>query len=353
MPAGFYKLKVGKINRETNDAVSIELMVPPPFRSEFDFKAGQYLTFSIEIQGKEVRRSYSLCTSPTDEKFAVAVKRVEGGLMSNYLNGDLQEGQMIDAMPPNGNFIYEPNPNASRQLVLFGGGSGITPVKSILESALEHEPNSKVLMIYANRDTESIIFGSDLDAHAAAHDNFTLIHSLDNPPSAWLGLSGYLNKEVIENTLNNQLGEAKSDAIYYICGPGPMMDVVTASLSEIGIPAAQVITEYFVAKADETQEDDEEITGLGTYNIEVELFGDEEEITVKEGETILDAAIQADLDPPYSCQSGVCTTCRAKLIAGKIHMKEREGLTDDEVEDNYILTCQSHPISSGVKVRYE
>lgn len=354
MPAGFYKLKVAKINRETDDAVSIELMVPPPFRKEFDFKAGQYLTFSIEINGKEVRRSYSLCTSPTDEKFAVAVKRVDGGLMSNYLNSDLQEGQLIDSMPPNGNFIFEPNSGASRNIVLFGGGSGITPVKSILESALEHEPNSKITMIYANRDTDSIIFNDVLNAHAAANDNFTLIHSLDNPPSEWNGLSGYLNKEIIESTLNNELGEDLKNAVYYICGPGPMMDVVTESLSQIGIADGQIITEYFVAKtSDSDDEDDVEITGAGTYNVEVELFGDEEEITVKEGETILDAAIQADLDPPYSCQSGVCTTCRAKVLGGKVHMKEREGLTDDEVEEGYILTCQSHPISSGVKVRYE
>ena len=357
MPTGFYKLKVAKINQETKDAVSIELMVPPPFRKEFEYKAGQYLTFSIEINGEEVRRSYSLCTSPDDSTMAVAVKKVEGGKMSNYLNNELKEGQLIDTMPPNGNFIYEADSGQNRNLFLFGGGSGVTPVKSILLSALKNELGSNITMVYANRDQESIIFGQELDALAEEYSSrFKLIHSLDNPPANWDGLSGYLNKDVISSVLNSELGSAQNDATYYICGPGPMMDVVTASLADLGIGEEKIITEYFVAKKSDSSSENKVPSGppaFGTYDIEVELFGDEEALTVKESETILDAAIQADLDPPYSCQSGVCTTCRAKLLSGNVHMKEREGLTDDEVQAGYILTCQSHPISEGVKVRYE
>lgn len=352
MPTGFYKLKVAKINRETKDAVSIELLVPPPFRKEFEFKAGQYLTFSIDINGQEVRRSYSLCTSPTDQKMAVAVKKVEGGLMSNFLNDQLQEGALIDAMPPNGNFVFEPNSANARTIVLFGGGSGITPVKSILRSALEHEPNTRVVMVYANRDIDSIIFQYELKELNAKYDQFELIHSLDNPPADWNGLSGYLTREKIEEILNGRLGDSQGGATYYICGPTPMMDLVTDSLEAIGIPGNQVITEYFVAKTSDDSEE-EEVEGTGTYDVDVELFGEEHTTTVNEDETILDAAMRDDLDPPFSCQSGVCTTCRAMLLSGKVHMKEREGLTDDEVEAGYILTCQSHPVSKGVKVRYE
>jgi ring-1,2-phenylacetyl-CoA epoxidase subunit PaaE len=351
MPTGFYKLKVDKINKETKDAVSIELLVPPPFRKEFTYLSGQYLTFSIEIGGQEVRRSYSLCTAPHESKFAVAVKKVDGGLMSNYLNDELQVGQLIDVMPPNGNFIFEPNESSSRNIVLFGGGSGITPVKSILLTALKKEPESKIILVYANRDTDSIIFNNELEALAADHEAFTLVHSLDNPPEEWSGLKGYLNKDVIESLLERELGSSKANATYYICGPAPMMDVVTESLEHIGIPSNNVITEYFVAVKKDAVE--EEVLGAGTYEIDVEVFGDQEIITVKEGDTVLDAAIKADLDPPFSCQSGVCTTCRAKLLSGKVHMKEREGLTDGEVEAGYILTCQSHPISKGVKLRFE
>jgi ring-1,2-phenylacetyl-CoA epoxidase subunit PaaE len=351
MPTGFYKLKVDKIVRETADAVSIELLVPPPYKKEFKFVAGQYLTFSIEIDGKEVRRSYSLCTSPLDSKFAVAVKKVVGGLMSNFLNDKLQEGQLIDVMPPNGNFTFEPQESAQRNIVLFGGGSGVTPVKSILLTALEAEPNSNIVLVYANRDEDSIIFSDELNKLHQERDNFKLIHSLDKPPHDWNGLHGYLNREVIETLLETELGDQKNNAQYYICGPGPMMDVVTDSLNQIGILAECVTTEYFVAKTSETEE--EEVLGAGTYDVDVEIFGDQEVITVKEGDTILDAAIQADLDPPFSCQSGVCTTCRAKMLSGKVHMKEREGLTDGEVEAGYILTCQSHPISKGIKLRFE
>ncbi len=363
MPAGFYTLSVSKVKRETKDAVSITFDVPALMASQYQYKAGQYLTFSSILDGQEVRRSYSMCSSPiSDEHITIAVKEVEGGKMSTYLNSRVKEGDLLEVMPPMGKFVLETNPTAQNNYVLFGGGSGITPLFSIIKTALIAEPNSKCYLIYANRDEDSIIFEKEIAALEAANNNLKVIHSLDNPKGDWSGHIGYLTHEKVSEIVREELGLSYPVAQYYTCGPSPMMDVVVHGLKNIGIRDENIHTEYFTAvpKNDKSEEPNSSSSESLNYSDEVidrkiwvEVFGERKEILVKSEETILVAAQDAGLDPPYSCCVGVCTTCRARLRSGKAKMEEREGLSDAEVNEGFILTCQAHPLSDDVDLVFE
>jgi len=360
MPAGFYTIPVSNINRETKDAVSITFDVPSLMAHEFSYAAGQYLTLSLMINGDEVRRSYSMCSSPvTGEKITIAVKQVEGGKMSNYLNTSLKVGDVLDIMPPMGKFILNPKPSSSNHYFMFGGGSGITPLLSIIKTALKEEPNSNCYLVYANRNEESVIFKEQIDALAAAHINFKVIYSHDNPRGQWVGHRGFLTKEKVSEIVRQELGLSYLTAYYYTCGPGVMMDVVVQGLKTIGIQEENINTEYFTAKIkeetllSENKGDSNYSDEVIERTIMVEVFGQQKEITVKPTDTILIATQKAGMDPPYSCTVGVCTTCRAKLKSGRASMDEREGLSDSEIDDGYILTCQAHPLSDDVDLVFE
>jgi ring-1,2-phenylacetyl-CoA epoxidase subunit PaaE len=360
MPAGFYTLKIDKIIRETPDAVSIRLLVPPPLIERFNYKAGQYLTFFANINGEEVRRSYSVCESPFEDVMpTIAVKRVPGGRMSNYLNDHVKEGDLIEAMPPMGKFFVDPEPARSHQYVLFGGGSGVTPLKSILRTILKEEPNSKVTMVYANRDEESIIFKNELQELSQTHaDRFKLIHVLEKGSMGDGHLTGRLNTMSIVGILKN-LPENYTNSSYFICGPGPMMETVKQALVQGQVQENRIHIEYFTAVEKDVNEaaskasDEEASDGIITRTVTVSLYGDEEQVVVNPDQTILEAAQDAGMDPPYSCTVGVCTTCRARVEQGKVIMDEREGLSDAEIEEGFVLTCQAHPCSENVKVSFE
>lgn len=361
MPTGFYKLKVDKIIRETADAVSVRFLVPPALKNQFVYKPGQYLTLHHEINGEDIRRSYSVCSSPyLDEMPTVAVKEVENGRMSTFLNRELKEGDLIDAMPPLGNFVVEPEESKQRHFVLFGGGSGITPLKSIALTILHKEPKSRIVLVYANRDTDSVIFEEELkQLEAEFGQRFRVIHSYDTPPAGWDGLSGFLNESKVQDILSKEFPTLAQMSQYYICGPGPMMDVVKNGLLGAGIANDQIHTEYFTASAEKGQGTSTTAAGeeyeeeIGDHMVKVEVYGEQHEIMVKQDQSILEAAQDAGLDPPYSCTVGVCTTCRAKVLHGRVNMDEREGLTDGEIAEGYVLTCQSHPVSKGVDLVYE
>ena len=362
MPAGFYSLQVKKIKRETEDAVSITLEIPQNLTSVFKYLAGQYLTFSIVINGEEVRRSYSVCSSPvTNCNPTIAVKQVNGGKMSTYLNTKLAEGDLLDVMPPMGKFILDPNPENANNYFMFGGGSGITPLLSIIKTSLLTEPNSKCYLFYANRDDQSIIFWDELKALEQQYDNFKVFYSLDNPPADWDGYTGFLSKARVSELVRNELGLSYPTAQYYTCGPSVMMQIVEEGLKATGVRDENINVEYFtaVSKSEDnstTVDADEPVNysdEVVERTIQVEVFGQSKEVTVKPEETILIATQDAGLDPPYSCTVGVCTTCRARLRSGKAAMDEREGLSDAEIDEGYILTCQAHPLSDDVDLVFE
>ena len=355
MPTGFYKLKVDKIKRETKDAVSIRLLVPPPLKANFAYKAGQYLTLHAMINGEDVRRSYSVCSSPyKDAMPTIAVKQVEDGRMSTFLNQVIKEGDLIDAMPPMGKFTVEPTGQSNTHYFLFGGGSGITPMQSIALTVLGEEPNAKVTLVYANRNEESIIFKEDIDGLVEQYGNrFEVIHILENPSESWTGLKGMLNEMKVKQLISQKTSAPNGDTSYFICGPNGLMQLVEGTLQNMGIDADKINLEYFTA-VERKKEDEAVIEDDGSSKqVTVDVYGDCQTITVEPGKTILESAQDAGMDPPFSCTVGVCTTCRARVTKGKVRMDEREGLSDAEIEDGYVLTCQAHPITSEVELTYE
>ncbi len=353
-----HQITIKKINKETADAVSISLDIPANLQNEFAYKPGQYLTFETTINGELVRRAYSLCSSPyTDADPAIAVKKVNKGKMSTFLNEVVKEGDSIAVLAPNGKFLVDIDANASNHYVLFGGGSGITPLMSILKSVLTQEPNSNVTLIYANKSKDDVIFNKELDEMAKKESQrFKLFYSYDNAPMMWFGLKGMLNIDKVGQILNSRIGGSYMNCKFYICGPTGMMDVVKKGLLANGVQGDNIHTEYFTAptsgdaKAEETAVADD-FKGYG--NVTLHLYGKTHQIEMDDKTTILDAANHEGLQPPYSCTIGVCTTCRAKVIKGTVHMIEREGLSDAEIADGYILTCQSQIRSNDVELKYE
>lgn len=360
MSQGFHKIKVKEVIEETADAKTIVLDIPVNLKEAFSYQAGQYLTFESEINGEVVRRSYSLCTfSGVDDLPAVTVKRVEGGRMSNYFNDQVSAGTELDVMPPIGNFTTELNESNSKHYVLFAGGSGITPVYGIAKAVLNSEPNSQVTLVYANRDQDSVIFKDGLKSLEEAHnERFKVLHSYDKAPFTWFGLKGQLTTEKVENIIKNKIGGSFDTLPYYICGPGPMMSVIKEGLLSAGVPKENINIEYFTAPTSNSEESQPEDTAAeegfdGTSEITLTVYGKTHTVNCDENTTILNAAMKEGIDPPYSCTVGVCTTCRAKVSKGSVHMLEREGLSDQEIEDGFVLTCQSQPRSAKIELNYE
>jgi ring-1,2-phenylacetyl-CoA epoxidase subunit PaaE len=356
---GFYPLNVKKLVRETAQAVTVYFEVPDALQTEFTYLSGQYLTLLLSINGEEVRRAYSLCTSPNiDTDMGVTIKEVEGGKMSTYMNQTLKEGDTVMVMPPNGKFVRVPEPDKANTYVLFGGGSGITPLMSITQTVLNNEPQSKIYLVYANRNPESVIFKTRLEEMEKENkDRFKIIYSYDKAPMMWFGLKGFLTEKIVGDVVKLKIGGNYASALYYICGPSPMMDAVKNGLKRTGIPDANVFTEYFTASTNKetntASAEDSSSVFSGNASVHVKLYGKESDINVATSQTILDAANAAGLQPPYSCTVGVCTTCRAKVLSGKVEMLEREGLSDAEIEEGYVLTCQSLPRSASISIVFE
>jgi ring-1,2-phenylacetyl-CoA epoxidase subunit PaaE len=356
----FYPLKIKRIVRETKDAASFVFDIPAELKEKYQYLPGQYLTLSTNINGSEVRRAYSFSSSPiTDADPAVTIKKVKGGVFSTFMNDDAFEGQVLQVMPPMGNFVVHLDESAKKHYVLFAGGSGVTPIMSIAKSVLDKELNSCISMVYCNQDEASIIFNQTIKDMEMKHwDRFSIIHALDNPPMGWADRSGRQSAEDFANIAREVYKEGY-DTQYYICGPSGMMDTVKTALQNLGIENEKIHTEYFTSPTSNEPKEEATTTVVdaggdsGTPIVTISLNGKETDIEVEKGTTILDAAKEQDLDPPYACQIGVCTTCRAKLLEGEVEMDEREGLSDDEIKKGYILTCQSHPTTPKVKLIYE
>ena len=353
--ARFHSLKVKDIKRETSEAVSVAFEVPPQQQPEYQFKQGQYITLKLQLKGEEVRRSYSLCTSPHAEKeLRVAIKEVTGGKVSSYINKELKVGDSIEVMTPMGNFHTVLSGNKAKKYVLFAGGSGITPMMSILKSILYVEKQSKITLIYANKNEDSTIFRNDIDTLVSTHPQLTVVHVLDQPANKISDLqTGIITVEKAKALVENFAG-AKADE-YFICGPGPMMDNVKNALEGLKISKEKIHIEYFTAVAEAVNA---VATGPGANvkeaTIKVLQYGIETEFKLDTGGlSILEAAIEAGVDAPFSCKGGVCCTCRAKVLEGQVKMNTNFALTDKEVEEGFILTCQSHPITSKVVVDYD
>lgn len=353
--ARFHTLKVKDIRRETAEAVSVAFDIPPMQQPEYLFKQGQYITLKMTLNGQEVRRSYSLCTSPfTEKELRVAVKEVQGGLVSTHINRHLKVGDMVEVMTPMGNFHTVLSGNQKKNYVLFAGGSGITPMMSILKSVLYVEKQSTVTLIYANKDEVSTIFKAELDKLAAAESRLKLVYVFEHPTTPVSDLQkGFITAERMPALLEN-FGGVNADE-YFICGPAPMMENIKQGLTTLKIDAAKIHIEYFSSVVDAVNKAAGESTG-GEVNAKVTViqYGIETDFNLEtSGITILDAAIEAGVDAPFSCKGAVCCTCRAKVIEGKVKMDANFALTDAEVEEGFVLTCQAHPLTEKVVLDYD
>jgi ring-1,2-phenylacetyl-CoA epoxidase subunit PaaE len=356
--ARFHTLKVKDIRRETADAVSIAFDIPLAIQHEYQFKQGQYITVKLNVNGEELRRSYSICTSPYSEKeLRVAVKEVKDGRASTLMNRSWKVGDVVEVMTPMGNFSSVLSGNNKKHYVLFAGGSGITPMMSILKSVLYIEKQSNVTLVYANRDEDSVIFKSEIEKIVSENaDRVKLLNVYDTPKTQVSDLQkGLLSVDRVKAIVENY-GGVNADE-YFICGPGPMMENIKQALEGLNIAKEKVHIEYFSAVADAVAK--AENTGAvvgGDVDSEVTViqYGIETTMKLKTGGlTILDAAIDAGVDAPFSCKGAVCCTCRAKVIEGKAKMDANFALTDAEVEDGFILTCQAHPLTEKLIIDFD
>jgi ring-1,2-phenylacetyl-CoA epoxidase subunit PaaE len=355
--ARFHTLKIKDIRRETSDAVSIAFDIPLAIQHEYQFKQGQYITIKLIVNGEEIRRSYSICTSPYSEKeLRVAVKEVKDGRASTLMNRSWKVGDTVEVMTPMGNFYSVLSGNNKKQYVLFAGGSGITPMMSILKSVLYIEKQSTITLVYANRDEDSVIFNSELEKLVADHsERLMLVNVYDNPKTQVSDLQkGLLSVERVKAILENYGGVNANE--YFICGPGPMMENIKQGLDSLKIANEKIHIEYFSAVVDAVNKAaGNEPTGA-PVNSEVTViqYGIETQLKLNtSGLTILDAAIDAGVDAPFSCKGAVCCTCRAKVIEGKVKMDANFALTDAEVEEGFVLTCQAHPLTEKVVIDFD
>lgn len=347
----YLTVTIKEIKKETADAVSVYFDVPA---DKFIYLPGQFITIIQTIGGKKVRRAYSLCTTPGYDAFpAVTVKRVASGLMSNHVNDHFKVGDRIEIMEPMGQFTTDYNTIAERHLVLFGGGSGITPLISILKATLINEPKSKVSLVYANESAKDVIFDQQLKTLEGKYaDRLKVVHVLNKPETGWQGYTGWLNPTMIVEILESLPKMDQQATVYFTCGPAQMMEIVENTLKTLGVPRANFKMESFVAGRTSPSDvaSEVQVAEADAINVAVILDGNEHKFDVPAKKTILEAGLELNIDLPYSCQSGLCTACRGKLLSGKVRMAEYDGLSQSELDEGYVLCCQAHPETDDVVI---
>ena len=357
MSAAFHLLRIAEVTTETPEAKSIRFELPAELRDTFSFKPGQHLALKADIEGEDVRRTYSLCVAPQEGELKVTVKRIAGGVFSNWANDNLKPGDRIEVMPPHGSFTWDFDPAVRGHYVGFAGGSGITPVMSLLKTALLTEPESRFTLFYGNRDSQSVIF---LEALAALKNRFMdrlqVHHFLAEEAEDIDLFNGMLDRAKCGHILEALIDPAQVDA-FFICGPGPMMDAAEEALEAAGVPREKILIERFTAGrpsaavAAQMHALQSQARGLTML---VTLDGRKRRVAFDaEAGNILDSARLAGLPAPFACKAGVCATCRARVVSGEVEMAARYGLSDEEIASGYVLTCQSVPTGEGLEIDYD
>lgn len=349
--AQFQTLTISDITRQTDQCVTLTFDVPANLKADYTFKAGQYITLKTNIKDQEVRRDYSLCSSPSSGKLTVAVKAVPNGTFSTYANSSLKIGDTLEVAKPQGRFVFEPIATEKRTIAAFAAGSGITPILSIAKTVLDQEPNSHFVLVYGNKTLKDTIFLQDLlNLQHQYKDRFDIqfLYSQSQENNA---LFGRIEKSTVNLIVKNKYKHVTIDA-FYLCGPEGMINTVKDVLAENNIEDTKINFELFTAATVPTTENTEVATD-GNTAITVTVDDETETFTMSQKQTILEAALKEDLDAPYSCQGGVCSSCIARVTDGKAMMRQNNILTDAEVAEGLILTCQAHPTTPTIIVDYD
>jgi len=357
----FYPLSIKSVHPETDTAVCVTFDVPDEYKDKFKFIQGQFLTLKADIEGQEVRRSYSICSGINDGHMRVGIKRVKHGLFSNYANDSFKAGDTVEVMPPQGNFYSQLNGKAKNYMCI-AVGSGITPMISIIKTVLQEEPESRVTLIYGNRRSTSVMFKDELGFIKNRYLNrFQWINIMDEEDQGADLLNGRIDNQKGAALHASKLIDILRTDEAFICGPEAMMSEVSRGFRASGLSDDQIHYELFA----NSSEDSEKIIQKAQQRIET--YGEEKtsKVTViadgrsiafelaTVGENILDAGMHNGIELPYSCKAGVCSTCKCKLVKGKVDMDISHGLEDHEIESGYILSCQAHPISDEVVVDFD
>lgn len=356
MSIHFHPLTIAEVRRETSDCVSVAFAVPASLKETFRYKQGQYITLRTHINGQEVRRSYSVCSSPLDDELRVAVKQVSHGLFSTYANTELKKGDILDVMPPMGKFFTELDPAQTRQYVGFAAGSGITPLLSIIKTTLRTEPASSFTLVYGNRNRHSIIFKEELEALKNLYmDRFRVMYILSREKTDAVINFGRIDGEKCAAICDKTIDINRTDA-FFLCGPENMIFSVKEQLETLGADKKKIHFELFTTPGAQknTEQKTQHSPSEAKSKVTIKLDGVSFDFDLGfDGKAILDAALQHGADLPYACKGGVCCTCRAKLVEGEVDMDVNYGLEPDEIEQGFILTCQSHPRTEKVVVDFD
>ncbi|GAB4153960.1 MAG: ferredoxin--NADP reductase [Winogradskyella sp.] len=347
----FHSLTIKSIDKITAHSVAISFEVPENLKTNFTFKAGQYITLKTTINGEEIRRDYSICASKNSGNLTVAVKSVNGGTFSVYANTKLKAGDTLEVAEPNGRFVFEPNEAKTRTVAAFAAGSGITPVLSIAKTLLEEEPFSNFILVYGNKSSKDTMFFKDLLDMQAQYGNRLHVHFIYSQSREDNALLGRIEKSTVNLIVKNKYKEVTIDA-FYICGPEDMIHTVKDTLVENNIKEESIFFELFtVPDSPEKENSVEDLTG----NTKIKVLVDDEtfEFEMSKEQSILEATLKQDIDAPYSCQGGICSSCIARITEGDAKMRQNNILTDNEVAEGLVLTCQAHPTSATIVVDYD
>jgi ring-1,2-phenylacetyl-CoA epoxidase subunit PaaE len=352
----FHPLPIASVERETRDAIAITFAVPEPLRAQFRYEQGQHLTLRADIGGRDVRRSYSICSAVQDDALRIAVKRAPGGVFSTWANEALAAGAAIDVMPPMGHFNVPLDPSAERHYLGFAAGSGITPLLSIVKTTLAVEPRSRFTLFYGNRASGSVMFKEELAAlKDLCMDRFNLVHVLSREAQDIELLHGRIDRAKAAALLAHWVRLERIDTAF-VCGPEGMMDAVVDALKARGFPDAKIRIERFAASIPKHTHVPRPLPQAASTECEVTVVidGARKSFPVeKEKENILEAGLRNGIELPYSCKGGVCSTCRCRLLEGEVDMDVNFALEDYEVARGFILSCQSYPVTDKVVVDYD
>ncbi len=354
--AKFHSIKVLDIYKETKDCLVVSFDIPAELKNDFSFTQGQHLTLRATINGKEERRSYSLCSSPLENKWKIAIKKLEGGLFSNFVQEKLKKGDFIDVMPPNGTFFTEVNPSKPKNYIAFAAGSGITPIISIIKTHLASEPESTFKLFYLNRTVKSIIFKEEIEQLKNVYLNrLEIFHFLSKEHRNIELLNGRFTSEKLQ-ILTNKIIDIPSTDECFICGPEEMIFLIRDELVAAGLFKDKIHFELFnTGKSEKDKERIKKIVEQKAEGTQVTILDGGKEfhfIMDDDYDNILDGALAAGADLPFACKGGVCSTCRCKVIEGTVEMKVNYALDENEVAKNYILSCQAVPTSDKVVVDF-